>query len=308
MFRGRNCIAWPHARIATGFRAGPAALAGRGGRSAAAAGGAGRLAGAARPAPAAGHRYQDRRGRGPACLRGPSRRGDRPGLHHRRQRRARGLPRDAVHRHRGADQVPDRTRPGTPACTGPPCCWSTGTAGTPPRSRPLSAGSATRDGAARAGTPGCPAMTPTPAGRRPRSCSRWTRTPCAWTQPDQARSGPSARSCRCCARRACARSAPTACSATRPGPRRPKARSCSRASPATSTTRSAGCWRPWQPGYCRPAELPRGSPAYSCIASRLSCAGWASAAGPSANARSTFAVTCRTKAGVAPVMPCGLSP
>jgi hypothetical protein len=51
-----------------------------------------------------------------------------------------------------------------------------------------------------------------------------------------------------------------------------------------------------------------GSPEYSRMASRLSRAGWASAAGPSAKARSTFAVTCRTKLDVIPEMPCGRSP
>ena len=51
-------------------------------------------------------------------------------------------------------------------------------------------------------------------------------------------------------------------------------------------------------GYCRSAGLPIGSPAYSCMASRLSRAGYLAAAGPSANARSRFVVTCLTKAGV----------
>src|ERR1019366_6151932 len=58
------------------------------------------------------------------------------------------------------------------------------------------AGSATRDARARPGTPGCPAVTRTPAGPRPRSCSRLTRTSCAWTRPNGAMSGRSARSCR----------------------------------------------------------------------------------------------------------------
>ena len=44
------------------------------------------------------------------------------------------------------------------------------------------------------------------------------------------------------------------------------------------------------------------------MASRLSRAGWVSAAGPSAKARSTFAVTCWTKLDVVPEMPCGRSP
>ncbi len=60
--------------------------------------------------------------------------------------------------------------------------------------------------------------------------------------------------------------------------------------------------------HCRFAGLPMGSPTYSCMASRLSCAGYLAAAGPSANARRMFAVTCLTKAGVRPPMPCGLSP
>jgi hypothetical protein len=43
-----------------------------------------------------------------------------------------------------------------------------------------------------------------------------------------------------------------------------------------------------------------GSPEYSGMTSRLSRAGWLSAAGPSAKARSTFAVTCWTKLDVVP--------
>src|SRR5580693_8925496 len=60
--------------------------------------------------------------------------------------------------------------------------------------------------------------------------------------------------------------------------------------------------------YCRLAGLPMGSPTYSCMASRLSWAGYLAAAGPSANARSRFVVTCLTKAGVRPPMPWGRSP
>ncbi len=44
------------------------------------------------------------------------------------------------------------------------------------------------------------------------------------------------------------------------------------------------------------------------MASRLSRAGWASAAGPSAKARSTFVVTRWTKLDVLAAMPCGRSP
>src|ERR1039457_4417160 len=61
------------------------------------------------------------------------------------------------------------------------------------------------DAAARPGTPGCPAVTRTPAGPRPRSCSPLTRTSCAWTRPNGAMSGRSARSCRCSGSRACGR-------------------------------------------------------------------------------------------------------
>ena len=54
--------------------------------------------------------------------------------------------------------------------------------------------------------------------------------------------------------------------------------------------------------HCRFPGLPIGSPTYSCMASRLSRAGYLAAAGPSANARSTFAVTWLTTAGEHPAV------
>ena len=62
------------------------------------------------------------------------------------------------------------------------------------------------------------------------------------------------------------------------------------------------------PGYCRLARLQAGSPACSCMASRLSRAGCAAAAGPSAKARRMFAVVRQTNDEAAPSMPCGRSP
>ena len=67
---------------------------------------------AARPPPAAGHRH--RRSPAPSPRRRrrrPGRRAARPGAGLRRQRRARGLPRHDLDRHRGADRAAGRVRP-----------------------------------------------------------------------------------------------------------------------------------------------------------------------------------------------------
>ena len=91
---------------------------------------------------------------------------------------------------------------------------------------------ATKAGPRSPGTPGYQAATRTPAGSRPRSCSRWPPTP--WRmdaaepgehpadQPDHAGH---------CASGGCARSAATASSATRPARRRPKVSGSSHGSP-----------------------------------------------------------------------------
>ena len=144
-----------------------------------------RIAGAARPAPAVGHRRADRGRRRP-----PRRRPDdaaRPAAGLRRVRRARGVRGHAVDRARGAAGGARRAGPVGGGAGRRGWCSSTGTAATCPtvaeavvqlrRRRP-------RRRVVRAAP--CPAATRTRAAPRRRSCSRSTRRWCGWTRPRSA--------------------------------------------------------------------------------------------------------------------------